>query len=226
MKTDHDRFELALRRILDRWEVTISPGQLDLLKAHFEAVIDTNRTMNLTRITEPLDAAVKHYADSLAMLLWAHKRRIAVKTLLDVGTGAGYPAVPLAVMRPDWSVTAIDATGKKVRFLARLADELQLPNLHLEHAHSLHWPEKRRFQVVVLRGIGPLTKCLEQAAPYVARGGRLVAYKTATLPHQELQLALERARQLGFRPDEPFAYELELEGEILRRALHIYRKRS
>ena len=224
MPADEDLFQTTLSRILNRWEVTILPAQLDLLTAHFAAVVETNRTLNLTRITDPVEAAVKHYADSLALLLWARDRRIEVKTVLDIGTGAGYPAVPLAVMRPDWTVTAIDGTGKKVRFLARVVEEMQLSNLRLEHAHSLHWSDGRRFRVVVARGIGPLAKCLGQAAANVASGGRLVIYKTAALTRAELEAASERARHLRACPDEPFPYKLDLAGEVLRRTLHVYRK--
>ena len=224
MLADTDLFQSALTRSLDRWDIAVTPDQRDLMRTHFEAVVETNRTMNLTRITEPIAAAVKHYVDSLALLLWARDRGIDVKTVLDVGTGAGYPAIPLAVMRPEWAVTAIDGTGKKVRFLAGVAEEMQLANLRLEHAHSLHWPTRRRFQVVLVRGIGALAKCMDQAAALVVSGGWLVVYKTAKVAHAELQTASEYARRLRLRPQEPFPYELDLAGEILRRALHIYRK--
>ena len=217
-------FDHALTRALDRWNLPVSAGQLDLLRGHFEAVLDTNRVINLTRITNPVEAAIKHYADSLALLPWCREHRINVRTILDLGTGAGFPAVPLAVLRPDWAVTALDATGKKVRFLARVVDELQLVNLHPEHAHSRHWPEDRRFEVVVLRALGRLAKCLEQAAAHVGPEGWIVVYKTARLEQEELDAARACLAPMGLCPADPFPYELELKGEILRRALHVYQK--
>ena len=219
-------FDHALTRALDRWNLSVSADQLDLLRAHFEAVLNTNRVMNLTRVTEPVEAAVKHYADSLALLPWCREQRISVRTILDLGTGAGFPAVPLAVLRPDWAVTALDATGKKVRFLTRVVHELQLTNLHPEHAHSRHWQEERRFEVVVLRALGPLAKCLEQAARHVQPKGWIVVYKTAGLGQEELDAAQAGLGPLGLRRAVPFSYELELKGEILRRALHVFQRPS
>ena len=226
MAPDLDEFNHALTRALERWNLSVSAGQLDVLRAHFEAVLDTNRVMNLTRITDPVEAAIKHYADSLALLPWCREHRINVRTILDLGTGAGFPAVPLAVLRPDWAVTALDATGKKIRFLTRLVDELQLTNLHPEHAHSRHWPENRRFEVVVLRALGPLAKCLEHAAGRVQPDGWIVVYKTAALGQEELGAARAGLVPLGLRSADLFPYELELKGKILRRALHVFRKLS
>ena len=218
-------FDHALTRALEGWNLPVSTGQIDLLRAHFEAVLETNRVMNLTRITDPVEAAVKHYADSLALLPWCREHRISVRTILDLGTGAGFPAVPLAVLQPDWTVTALDATGKKVRFLARVVDELQLSNLYPEHAHSHHWPANRPFEMVVVRALGPLAKCLEQGAGRVQPEGWIVVYKTATLEQQELDAAHTCLAPLGLHVDDLFPYELELKGQTLRRALHVFRRR-
>ena len=253
----HDRltpFDTALTTALARWGMTIDAGCLDRLRAHFRAVLETNRTMNLTRITEPIEAAVKHYADSLAALTWVENRNIAVRTVLDVGTGAGFPAVPLALMRPDWSVTAIDATAKKIDFLRRTAAAIGLTNLACEHAHSLHWerstagkvgqvevrdlPQGARrsrqvspgstcptgFDLVIFRALGTLAKSLEQTAGYVARDGWLVAQKTDSVDSAEQRAADLAAPKLRLRLIERYAYDLELESETIRRALYVYRK--
>jgi 16S rRNA (guanine527-N7)-methyltransferase len=222
-----DAFNEALTTALARWGLSIEPDRLHRLRAHFEAVVKANRTMNLTRITDPVEAAVKHYADSLAPLLWVEKRGITVRTVLDVGTGAGFPAVPLAVMRPDWSVTAIDATRKKIDFLRQT------------HAHSEHWrpaavsrqlsaisrqPADIGFDLVVFRALTSLAKSLEQTSGYVAQGGRLVAYKTASMDPAEREAADRAAVKLHLRLDERFAYILELESEKLNRVLFVYCK--
>ncbi len=224
MQSDLETFDRTLVAALKRWDLPITPDRLDQLRSHFEAVIEANRTMNLTRITDPSEAAIKHYADSLALLLLTRVEKIEVGEVLDIGTGAGFPSVPLAVMRPDWEVTAVDATGKKVDFLKRTASTLGLTNLHLQHAHSEHWRPGRRFQVVVMRAVAPLAKCLRQAAGHVARGGRLVAYKTAPLGEEELDEAAALLPRLRLRSREPYQYHLVLGDEALRRALHVYRK--
>ena len=217
-----EQFDRALIESLDRWDVSIDREQLDRLRQHFQAVVETNRTLNLTRITDPIEAAVKHYADSLALPLWVNEQRFEGQTVLDIGTGAGFPAVPLAVMEPGWDVTALDATLKKVDFLARTASRLQLTNLRVEQGHSDHWQPHRRFHLVVLRAVAKLAVCLRQGGRHVARHGRLIVYKTASLVADELDAAAEEAARQRLRKCEPFPYELELAGETIRRTLHVY----
>ncbi len=247
-------FDTALTTALARWGMTIDPGRLDHLRAHFQAVLKTNRTMNLTRITGSSEAAVKHYADSLAVLTWVENRNIAVRTVLDVGTGAGLPAVPLAVMRPDWAVTAIDATAKKIDFLRRTVAAIGLTNITCAHAHSLHWqrtiadkvgqvevrdlPQGARrarqvspgstcptgFDLVIFRALSTLAKSLEHTAGYVARDGWLVAYQTASVDLAEQHAADLAASKLRLRLIERYAYDLEFESETIHRALYVYRK--
>ncbi len=139
MTNEPKSFETALTEALSHWNMPITSGQLAQMRTHFDALVETNRVMNLTRITDPKEAAIKHYADSLALLLWIDERRISVKSILDIGTGGGFPAVPLAITRPDWLITAIDGTGKKIDFVRRTAKTIGLDNLHCVHTHSCHW---------------------------------------------------------------------------------------
>jgi len=224
MSVDQALFDSTLRQALRRWDLPIAPTQADRLRSHFEAVVETNRVTNLTRITDPIEAAVKHYADSLALLLWSRDRSIAVRTVLDVGTGAGFPAVPLAVMRPEWAVTAIDATHKKVEFLARTAAALGIDNLRVEHAHTAHWGTEQKFDVVAARAFGPLARCLEWSARFVATGGCLVVYKTDRLPRSESADAEKLLKTTRMRVEEPFGYDLQLNRERVPRALHVFRR--
>jgi 16S rRNA (guanine527-N7)-methyltransferase len=219
-----DAFDNALRTALGRLTIPVSPSQVRTLGAHFEAVVETNRVMNLTRITDPVEAAVKHYADSLALLLWSRDRSIAVRTVLDVGTGAGFPAVPLAVMRPEWAVTAIDATRKKVEFLVRTTAAMGMDNFTVEQAHTSHWQPERTFHVVATRALGPLAKCLESCAALVRPGGWLAAYKTASVACDEIAAAEKLLKRTRMRVEEPFAYDLQLGDETLRRTLHLFRR--
>ncbi len=202
------------------------PAQAGRLRMHFEAVVESNRVMNLTRITDPVQAAVKHYADSLALLLWSRDRSIVVRLVLDVGTGAGFPAVPLAVMSPEWEVTAIDATRKKVDFLARTAATLGVDNLRVEQAHTAHWTTEQRFDVVAARALGPLARCMESCARFVETGGFLIIYKTGWLTLNELTNAEKLLKTTRMRKEEPFGYDLQLNRQTLPRALHIFRRVS
>lgn len=214
----------AVTTALARWDVAVDACQLGRLQAHFEAVVTANRRMNLTRITDPLDAAIKHYADSLALLPWIRERGIEVTEVLDIGTGAGFPAVPLAIMRPDWSVTVIDAARKKVEFVRRTADAIGLTNLRCEHAHSQHWKPGRRFQLVVCRALASLLSTLQKTADHVGPGGWLVLYQTARSDPEKDGQADRLAEDLGLQPVERYPYDLRLGEETLERVLYVVRK--
>ena len=84
-----DRFRPALLEALARWELGLSDVQAGAMVRHYTMMVETNRSTNLTRITDPVDAAVKHHADSLSLLLWEQRERPAIRTVLDIGTGAG-----------------------------------------------------------------------------------------------------------------------------------------
>lgn len=193
---------------------------MDLLEAHYRAMIRANQAMNLTRITDPVEAAIKHYADSLAILPWSANAGLTSVSLLDVGTGAGFPAVPVAVMRPDWGVTALDGTRKKAEFVSRVADDLGLKNLRAEHGHSDHWDLGEKFDIVTTRAVASLAKCMRTVNRFLGKGARLVAYKTAILTEEEIGEAREACGELGMEMEPPFFYELEWNAEKLARGLY------
>lgn len=209
---------------LGRWGIPVSASQLERMEAHFAAMVEANRVMNLTRITDPTEAAVKHYADALFALVWIQDQQVPVETVLDIGTGAGFPAVPLAIMRPQWSVTALDATGKKIDFVARTAATLGLDNLHAEHGHGDHWKPGRTFDLVVARALGPLERCLRAGAKFVAPTGRLAIYKTRAQADAEHAAARDTVRQLRLKHDGAFCYQLFLGEQTLERALLVYHR--
>ncbi len=225
MNGESSEFEHALSAALARWEIELPREQCTQLRIHFDAMIETNATMNLTRITDPGEAAAKHYVDSLAPLLWVREREICLHTLLDIGTGAGFPAVPLAVARPDWRITAIDGTGKKVDYLNRAIAGMGITNLRAEHTHSSQWQSERSFDVVVARALAPLSRSLELCARFVAPGGRIVIYQTAAQVHRNAKDGPSGPIGARFRPEEPFPYDLLVGDEKLDRVLMIYRRR-
>ncbi len=212
-------FDGALEAAISRWGLRLEPEQIARLRAHFQAVVEANQRFNLTRITEPDEAAVRHYADSLALLLWCRDRGISARSVLDIGSGAGYPAVPLAVARPEWAVTALESTIKKARFLQRVTGELGLITLTVIAVHSAHWKSPAKFDLIVFRAVAPLDVCLKRAAHHAAPGGWLVAYKTASLPADEKAAAGQVVASLKLRRAEPYGYELSFRGEVIRHAL-------
>jgi 16S rRNA (guanine527-N7)-methyltransferase len=198
------------------------------MRRHFEWVREANQRMNLTRLTEPIEAAVKHYLDSLAVLYWERSRMAqqpatSTSSLLDIGTGAGFPAVPIAIMRSAWRVVALDGTRKKVEFVRRVAEELALGNLAVAHAHSDHWTSTEKFDLVTSRAVGSLAQIMRTGRPFLREAGHIVAYKTATLPDEEMAEARVAAKELQLAIDEPFPYLLRSGEAELARALYTVR---
>ncbi len=185
-----------------------------------------NESMNLTRITDPQEAAIKHFTDSLAILPWAEREGIKDAKILDVGTGAGFPAVPIAVMRSAWRVTALDGTRRKAEFVDQVAATLGLKNLKAEHGHSDHWITGEKYDVVTTRAVASLARCMRTTHRLIKRGGRLIAYKTATLADEEISEAQQACGELGMELEPPFLYELELNAEKMSRALYSVRRVS
>jgi 16S rRNA (guanine527-N7)-methyltransferase len=133
---------------------------------------DWNERFNLTAITEPTDMVRKHLLDSLSLQPYLHGARIA-----DVGTGAGFPGLPLAVINPQRQFALIEATGKKARFVRHAAEVLGLVNVEVVQARAESWRAPAPFDCVIARALGKLADFVRVAGHLCARNGRLLAMK-------------------------------------------------
>lgn len=221
-------FKEALHAALAAIELSLSDGQVETLLGHYQRMVATNAQFNLTRITGPADAAVKHYADSLTLLKIEGLDRDQPATLLDVGTGAGFPALPLAVACPKWKVTAIDGTGKKIRFLEETASELGVSNLKAIHARGdeLARRRERPFDMVVFRAVGKIADSLAECNRLPAPGGRMIFYKGANLPQEERDDANTTAKRVGLVKQTELDLQLPLADATIARKLISYGHRQ
>ncbi len=222
--SDEDRFYEALTAALGSEVPVPDQAQMRTMYAYYAGVVQANRQFNLTRIVDPAEAAVKHFADAISLLGWVKANDVRASRVLDVGTGAGFPAVPLAIMRPDWQVTAIDSTAKKVRFVAKLCARLDLRNLSAEHRRAGDWRPHKLFDLVTYKAVGNLRRCVEQARELVGPSGYAIVYKTDAVSHEERQEAPQAARRLHWEVFEPYRYRLRLGDEPIERALWVFRK--
>jgi 16S rRNA (guanine527-N7)-methyltransferase len=142
-----------------------------------------NRTHNLTAIREPLRVVTHHLLDALAAL--PHLPQGRALRLIDVGSGGGLPGIPLAVARPDWSVTLLDGNRKKAAFLRQAAAELGLPNVEVAPTRVESYAPEMPFDVAISRAFAALPHFVLAAHHLVGEGGRLVALK-GTYPQEEL----------------------------------------
>ncbi len=225
--TSHATFRTALHGACAAIDVSPADEQIDRLAEHFRLMVEANRRFNLTRITEPEEAAVKHYADSLSAVAWADEHAEGIGKVLDVGTGAGLPAVALAVARPEWQVTAIDGNAKKTRFVADCAEALGLTNLTALQQHTSQWHGRRdRFDLITLRAVGKLADCITQSRPLLAPGGTIVCYKSRRITDDELADGATAAKRAKLTPLPPWPYDLPLGNDEVRHTLLTYRREA
>ena len=149
--------------------------QLDRLALHGQEMLRWNQKINLTRIVDPAQIAVKHIVDSMAGLRLLPPRG----RLLDVGSGAGYPGIVLKIMAPELEVTLIDGRRKKIHFLKHTLRKLKLGTITANHSRLEQLPPKQRhgFDLVVSRAVGDITDLAAMAYPFMTRDAALVVYK-------------------------------------------------
>lgn len=155
----------------------------DQLERYLDLLEKWNRTYNLTAVRERSRMATHHLLDSLAVLPYLPTQ--PQLRLLDVGSGPGLPGIPLAIARPDWSVTVLDSSHKKGAFMQQAVAELGLANVEVCVARVEALARKASFDVVISRAFADLRTFAESSRALLAPGGRLMAMK-GVLPHEEL----------------------------------------
>ena len=164
--------------------IDLADEQAKRLTAHLDLLDEWGARMNLTAIRDRPSQISKHVLDSLSVRPFLRGERIA-----DVGSGAGFPGIPLAIVEPHRHFTLVESTGKKCRFLDHVRDALGLANVEVVHARAEALKPAERFDTVLARAVGPLTELVKLAGPLVAGGGRLLAMK-GRYPDDELTAKL------------------------------------
>lgn len=169
----------------------LTDAQQDALLAHLDLMDEWGARMNLTAIRDREQQLTKHVLDSLSIRPWLRGERIA-----DLGSGAGFPGIPLAVVDPARHFALIEATGKKCDFLRRVAAELVLANVEIVQSRAETYRPPLRFGTVVARAVGPIADLVRRGGHLVAGGGRLLAMK-GRLPEAELAARLNGWKLAG-----------------------------
>jgi len=162
----------------------LDEAQLAKLVAHLDLLDEWNARFNRTAIRDRRSQLTKHLLDSLTVLPYLHGERIA-----DVGSGAGFPGIPLAIVEPHRHFTLIESTGKKCRFLEHVREALELRNVEVVQTRAERYKPDMRFDTVIARAVGPLAGLVKVAGPLVVGGGRLFAMK-GRYPEDELATKL------------------------------------
>jgi 16S rRNA (guanine527-N7)-methyltransferase len=170
----------------------LTAAQTEKINRHREMVLAANQYMNLTAITEAADYDVKHIADCLTVVPYASGQCV------DIGSGAGFPGIILAIMRPDCDFTLLDGTGKRARFLQDCIADLGLENCRAIQARAEEYKPRASFDFAVARAVAPMPKLLKWSWPLLKPDGLFVAMKGPgeTYPGAEV-IELEIAPDMG-----------------------------
>ncbi|MDD6848132.1 MAG: 16S rRNA (guanine(527)-N(7))-methyltransferase RsmG [Oscillospiraceae bacterium] len=193
---------------LEKLNIEISHTQLSQFERYFNLLVEWNSKINLTRITQPEEVAVKHFADSLTLLKY-----VDVKTnarLVDVGTGAGFPGIPIKIMRPDINLTLLDSLNKRLVFLEEVCNSI---GIDAEFVHTraeqggADGDFREKFDVVTSRAVARLNTLSEYCIPYVKTGGTFVAMKGPEL-QEELKESQNAVKVLGGEVENVWEFSL------------------
>ncbi|MEN6521456.1 MAG: 16S rRNA (guanine(527)-N(7))-methyltransferase RsmG [Armatimonadota bacterium] len=205
--------------------VKIDSEQSEKFAEYTELLLEWNQKFNLTSIVDPGEIGVKHYLDSLSCFRAARFRN--GDEVADVGTGAGFPGVPIAIARPDVKVTLIEATNKKLTFLDEVRQQLNLSNIELMHSRAEEAgriPEHREhYNIVTARAVADMRMLVEYCLPLVRVGGVFIAMKGPDVD-SELDGARPGIGTLG--GGHPEIIRLTLPGTDIQRSLIVIKKQK
>lgn len=203
------QWQTQLAEGLDALALSLSPTQQQQLLDYLALLFKWNRVFNLSAVRDPAQMVARHLLDSLAIVSWVQGPRV-----LDVGTGAGLPGIPLAIALPEIQFVLLDSNGKKTRFVQQAVAELGLPNVSVEQARVEAFRDARGFDTITSRAFADLHDKLRLTSHLRAPGGRWLAMK-AGLEELERQ-ALPEGLEATVVP-------LRVPGELGRRHLIVVR---
>lgn len=178
-------------------------SKAEAMKRFFILLQETNAEMNLTRIDEEKEAVVKHFYDSLAV---ARLLKVSGK-VADIGSGAGFPGIVLAIAFPEAHFSLVESNGKKCRFLHQTVEALDLGNVSIINARAENLREKETFDIAIARAVSDLRVLTELIAPLLKVGGRFVAMKGRNAD-EELMLAKHALKEMNLSLEQEDTFEL------------------
>lgn len=206
-------FETILNDVLSRFDISVSDEVCSKLSRYYELLIEWNEKMNLTAITEPEDVALKHFADSLSLLSYVDIQQGA--SVIDVGTGAGFPGMALKIARPDIRLTLLDSLNKRLVFLDEVCTELGIDDVTMIHSRAEDGSRtelRDSFDYAVSRAVASLNTLCEYDMPYVRQGGRFIAMKSKDA-QTEIDEAKNALKELCGEIKAVHSFELGTAGE-------------
>ncbi len=194
--------------------IELDDNQLRQFETYMNMVIEKNKVMNLTAITEPEEFSLIHFADSLSLIPAVSAAAPLTKenaSVIDVGTGAGFPAIPLKIAFPNMKLTLLDSLNKRVTFLDSVVEELELKKVTTIHARAEEGGRQKNlrdnFDFVLSRAVANLSVLTEYCLPYAKVGGLFISYKSGDI-EEELKEAKHAISVLGGKLEDVIHFQL------------------
>ena len=175
-----------LYEVVEKIDIELNDHQLEQFQRYYELLVEWNKVMNLTAITEKEDVIIKHFADSL--LLAKYKKLDESLSVIDVGTGAGFPGIPLKIAFPGLKVTLMDSLNKRVKFLNEVIRTLEMDDIEAIHSRAedggRNAQYREKYDLAVSRAVANLSSLSEFCMPFVKTGGYFIPYKASGLDEE------------------------------------------
>ena len=214
-----------LKNTIIDWNITLDDNQINQLDLFYEMLVEKNKVMNLTAITEFDEVIVKHFADSLSI---GKVMPSNINTVCDLGTGAGFPGIPMAIAYPNIQFTLIDSLNKRIKFLQEVVDALGIKNVTLIHARAEEAGRNKlyreKFDLVVSRAVANISTLSEYCLPLVKLNGYFISFKSGDIK-EEVSLSGNAIQKLGGSMEEPIYFSLP-DTDISRSFIIIDKKKS
>lgn len=188
--------------------IELSENQLKQFQLYFDLLIETNKVMNLTAITEMEEVVLKHFIDSIALVQYIS---LSKKRVIDVGTGAGFPGIPLAILCSDAQFMLMDSLNKRIKFLNEVIKVCELENVKTIHSRAEDLGRNKNFReqydLCVSRAVANMSTLLEYCIPFIKVGGKFISYKSGDVK-DELQKSEVAQQELGCKRKKIIPFEL------------------
>ena len=189
-------FKEIMKNYSNKLDINLSEIQVNQFYNYMNLLLEWNKVMNLTGITDPKEIIIKHFIDSLTVINKIDNKN----TIIDVGTGAGFPGIPIKIIFPETKVVLLDSLNKRINFLNEVIEKLKLKSIETVHGRAEDYGRdkkyREKFDIAIARAVAPLNILLEYLMPFVKVNGKCICMKGANT-NEELKNSKKAINVLG-----------------------------